>query len=192
MEGFLALLQQYGTFVYVLLFGYCALKSGWLPLFAGYAAHTGALDVSLVALFAFLGGYLGDELRFALARAYGTTWLKNPNRLGQLFKTANMLANRYGPAYIFLYRYPKGLRTIGALPVGLTQISWRRFSTLNACSALLWVVVLVGGGYTFGATFDSFGVEKLTALSILFLCLFLVTLYRLWKKLTVTQNHQEQ
>ena len=50
MEGVLALIEQYGLLVYLLLFGYCALKSGWLPLFAGYAAHTGALDVGFVAL----------------------------------------------------------------------------------------------------------------------------------------------
>lgn len=191
MEGMLVLIQQYGLLVYLLLFGYCALKSGWLPLFAGYAAHTGALDVGYVALAAFMGGYLGDELRFALARTYGTTWLEKPNRLGRLFKTASELANRYGTAYIFLYRYPKGLRTIGALPIGLTSISWRRFSLLNGCSALLWVIVLVGGGYTFGATFDALGVENLTALSLLFLCVFLVTLYRLWNKAAEVKTHPE-
>ncbi len=191
MEDMLDLIQQYGLLVYLLLFGYCALKSGWLPLFAGYAAHTGALDVGYVALAAFMGGYLGDELRFALARTYGTTWLEKPNRLGRLFKTASELANRYGTAYIFLYRYPKGLRTIGALPIGLTSISWRRFSLLNACSALAWVVVLVGGGFTFGATFDSLGVENLTALSLLFLCVFLFTLYRLWNQAAEVKTHQQ-
>ena len=191
MEDMLDLIQQYGLLVYLLLFGYCALKSGWLPLFAGYAAHTGALDVGYVALAAFMGGYLGDELRFALARTYGTTWLEKPNRLGRLFKTASELANRYGTAYIFLYRYPKGLRTIGALPIGLTSISWRRFSLLNTCSALAWVVVLVGGGFTFGATFDSLGVENLTALSLLFLCVFLLTLYRLWNQAAEVKTHQQ-
>lgn len=191
MEGVLALIQQYGLLVYLLLFGYCALKSGWLPLFAGYAAQTGALSIDFVVLAVFMGGYLGDELRFALARAYGTAWLEKPNRLGRLFKTASELANRYGTAYIFLYRYPKGLRTIGALPIGLTSISWRRFSLLNACSALAWVVVLVGGGFTFGATFDSLGVENLTALSLLFLCVFLLTLYRLWNQAAEVKTHQQ-
>lgn len=57
MEGVLALIEQYGLLVYLLLFGYCALKSGWLPLFAGYAAHTGALYVGFVALATFMGGY---------------------------------------------------------------------------------------------------------------------------------------
>ena len=35
----LALINEYGTLIYLLLFGYCALKSGSLPLFGGYAAQ---------------------------------------------------------------------------------------------------------------------------------------------------------
>lgn len=181
MESFLELLNQYGAIVYAILFGYCALKSGWLPLFAGYAAHTGALDILSVSVVVFAGGYLGDELRFALARRYGTSWLERKNRFGHLFKRARDLANRYGAAYIFIYRYPKGLRTIGALPIGLTDMRWVRFTLLNASSALLWTIVLVGGGYLFGATFDGLGLQTLTGISILLLGLFLVTFWRIWR-----------
>jgi len=188
MDAFLQLLNQYGVIVYAILFGYCALKSGWLPLFAAYAAYTGALDVRLVALVVFAGGYLGDELRFAIAKTYGTAWVERRNRLGKLFQRAKKLADRYGPAYIFIYRYPKGLRTIGALPIGLTDMPWRRFTLLNAGSALLWVTILVGAGYSFGATFDSFGVEKLTALSVLLLIVFLISLYWFWRAESINDN----
>lgn len=81
MEAIISLISQYGTLVYLLLFGYCALKSGSLPLFGGYAAQAGALDVALVAVATFAGGYLGDELRLpwrgGLAQAF---W-----RLGRVF-----------------------------------------------------------------------------------------------------------
>ena len=194
MDAFLQLLNQYGVIVYAILFGYCALKSGWLPLFAGYAAYTGALDVRLVALVVFAGGYLGDELRFAIAKTYGAAWVERRNRLGKLFQRAKELADRYGSAYIFIYRYPKGLRTIGALPIGLTDIPWRRFTLLNAGSALLWVTILVGAGYSFGATFDSFGVEKLTTFSVLLLIVFLISLYWFWRAESnnVKQNPETQ
>lgn len=56
MDSFLNMLNAYGTVVYVVLFGYCALKSGWLPLFAAYGAYLGALDVWIVGLAAFGGG----------------------------------------------------------------------------------------------------------------------------------------
>lgn len=181
MEAFLLLLKQYGMVVYLILFAYCTLKSGWLPLFAGYAAYSGALDLFLVALVTFAGGYLGDELRFYLARKYGESWLNKATKFGSLFRKARALAERYGTVYIFIYRYPKGLRTIGAFPIGLTSMKWRTFTLLNACSALLWVVVLVGSGYVFGASFDAFGMSNLTAISVLMLCLFFISFYPLWR-----------
>ena len=38
MDGLSDLVREYGTWIYILLFAYCMLKSGSLPLFAGYAA----------------------------------------------------------------------------------------------------------------------------------------------------------
>lgn len=148
------MLRDYGTAVYLILFLYCALKSGALPLFGGYAAQQGVLDPILVASAAFCGGYLGDEVRFALARRYGESFLGNRPRLSLWLGKAKMLLERYGVAYIFLYRYPKGMRTIGAFPVGLTTMRWHRFTALNAASALVWVVILVGAGYAFGDAID--------------------------------------
>ena len=150
MDTILSLINDYGVLVYVLLFGYCALKSGALPLLGGVAAQAGALDLSLVAVSTFLGGYVGDEVRFAVARRYGTDFLVSRPRFAALMKKAYALLDRYGAAYIFLYRYPKGMRTIGALPVGLTRMTWPHFSILNAASALLWACLLVGAGYLFG------------------------------------------
>lgn len=180
MEQVWALLNQYGVWVYGLLFAYCALKSGSLPLFAGYAAHHGALSLAGVALVTFAGGYLGDELRFALARKYGESWLNKHNWLGRWLGHGQVLAQRYGSYYIFIYRYPKGLRTVGALPIGLTDMSWVRFTGLNALSALLWVTLMVGAGYSFGSTFDALGVTNFTAFTVLLLVLFLVSVVRLW------------
>ncbi|OJJ13532.1 hypothetical protein BKI51_05920 [Alphaproteobacteria bacterium AO1-B] len=151
MEQLLGLISSYGPLVYVLLFGYCALKSGALPLFAGFAAQTGALEVGPVAAATFLGGYLGDELRFGLVRRYGLPDLSHRPRLQRAFTTATSLVTRYGSLYVFMYRYPKGMRTIGALPMGLGPMPWPAFTLLNAASAALWTGVLVGAGYVFGA-----------------------------------------
>lgn len=151
LEQLLDLISSYGPLVYVLLFGYCALKSGALPLFAGFAAQTGALEVGPVAAATFMGGYLGDELRFGLVRRYGLPDLSHRPRLQRAFTTATSLVTRYGALYVFMYRYPKGMRTIGALPMGLGPMPWPSFTVLNAASAALWTGVLVGAGYVFGA-----------------------------------------
>ena len=70
------------------------------------------------------------------------------------YAAAKILVAKYGWAYIFLYRYPKGMRTIGALPVGLGSMSWARVTVLNAGSAIVWTVCLVMAGFVFGAQID--------------------------------------
>lgn len=175
MDVILSLIGEYGTLIYLLLFGYCALKSGALPLFGGYAAQVGALDVSYVALATLAGGYLGDEVRFQIARRYGVTIVETQPRLKALFIKAKTMMEHYGTAYIFLYRYPKGMRTIGALPVGLTHISWQKFTILNGASALLWTALLVGAGYMFGSAIEETVQNGWGVTSVALLLLLLAT-----------------
>ena len=175
MESLLTLIGEYGTAVYIILFLYCALKSGALPLFGGYAAQQGVLDPVLVSVAALAGGYLGDELRFGVARRYGTAWVTGRPRLASWMERCERLLERYGVAYMFLYRYPKGMRTIGALPVGMTDISWRRFTLLNAASAIVWAILLVGVGYVFGEAIETV-VAKGWGLASVILLVFSVAL----------------
>jgi len=154
MESMLALIGEYGRAVYVVLFLYSSLKNGALPLFAGYAAQQGMLDPVLVALVTGVGAYVGDELRFAVARRYGTALLSGRPRIAVWIRLGEKLLHRYGVLYIFLYRYPLGLRTLGALPLGLTDIKWRRFTVLSAVSATIWSLVLLSLGYVFGGTIE--------------------------------------
>lgn len=52
------------------------------------------------------------------------------------------------------YRYPKGMRTIGALPVGLGSMCWPVFTVLNAASVVLWAGLLVCAGYVLGTQIE--------------------------------------
>lgn len=150
MQNIMAWIEVNQFLAYGLVFAYCALKSGVLPFFAGLAASSGILDVAAVAMATFLGGYLGDEARFFIARHYGHKLNFKTPRLQRALTTTRALMDRHGAGYIFVYRYPKGMRTIGALPVGLTDMQWFRFTFLNAASAGLWTLLLVGAGYLFG------------------------------------------
>jgi membrane protein DedA with SNARE-associated domain len=183
MQDFLDLIRQYGAVVYALLFAYCALKSGTLPLFAGYAAKTGALDVSIVFLVVLAGGYLGDEARFAFARRYGAALVGQRDSLKRALNIATRLMDRHGALYIFAYRYPKGLRTVGALPVGMTAMPWRTFTLLNFASACLWAMLLVGAGYLLGHLFVD-GVTSLWGqVGVVLLLLFALGSLLAWRKL---------
>lgn len=190
METVLALVRDYGTAVYMLLFAYCALKSGSLPLFAGYAAQTGALDAATVAAATFAGGYLGDEARFALARRYGHRLSTGRPRIARLIARGTELLDRYGLIYLFLYRYPKGMRTIGALPVGLTTMPWQTFTALNAASAALWTGLLVGAGFVFGQTLEHAVASNWAAASVLLLLAFAgLTGWLWWRASRLAPSH---
>lgn len=182
MDQIMTLLRDYGMLVYVLLFAYCALKSGSLPLFAGFASQTGALDVTIVAATVLSGGYLGDEARFVAARRWGPALVQRWPKMQPLVDKSVILLERYGAAYIFLYRYPKGLRTVGAFPVGLTIMPWPRFTALNMASALVWTLVMVGGGYWLGEVLSDWIGENWGLASTALLLLFVGASLLVWRK----------
>jgi membrane-associated protein len=178
MTQILEIVREYGNLVYALLFVYAALKSGSLPLFAGIAAQAGALDPLVAGSAAFAGGYLGDEARFCASRRYGDRIAAKYGWLAPYFARAASMLSRYGTWYIFLYRYPKGMRTVGAFPIGLTSIRWIKFTLLNAASALVWAALLVGSGYALGAAIAdavevNFGIASVALLVVGLICLFL-------------------
>lgn len=144
-------LVDLGPWIYPLLLGYCALKSGYLPVFAGYLAGNGDLDLRWTALSVFVGGFVGDEIRYWVARRAGPKLLLRPSLVQPLSIAARLFAEN-GTWYCFAYRYAKGLRTIGALPIGLAGWRWRRFAPINFASAATWTSVLVGGGYVAGGS----------------------------------------
>jgi membrane protein DedA with SNARE-associated domain len=180
MESILTVIRDYGALVYGLLFAYSVLKSGTLPLFAGIAAQAGALDVVGVAVAVFAGGYLGDELRFGVARRHGPRLLQQTGRMAAMVGRATALLARHGRWYIFLYRYPKGLRTVGALPLGLGPMAWPEFTMLNGASAALWTAAMVGLGYSFGETISRAVETGFGMASVALLALFLVLSGLVW------------
>ncbi|GAB55464.1 hypothetical protein GPUN_1340 [Glaciecola punicea ACAM 611] len=190
METILQIISDYGVLSYAILFLYCALKSGALPLFAGIAAHLGALDIVIVGAAVIMGGYLGDELRFYLGRKYGVQNLWANKHYQKSVHTARLLLNRYGKAYIFLYRYPKGMRTIGALPVALTDMPWQVFTGLNFASALTWAFALVGTGYLFGAALDYYVGDNWGVFSVALLGIFFLLTYIAYRHINVVAREE--
>jgi membrane protein DedA with SNARE-associated domain len=188
LANFVALLQDYGALIYLLLFAYCALKSGVLPLFAGYAAQIGGVDLLSVIAVSFAGGYLGDEIRFFVARQYGEQFLSRWPKARRGLARAKQLMEHYGKVYIFLYRYPKGMRTIGALPVGLGKMRWLHFTICNAASAALWACLMIGTGYLFGAAIEQAVVENWGVVSVALLAAFIVLGIVAWRRIRHLSN----
>ena len=99
-----------------------------------------------------------------------------------MYARAVAMMQRYGAWYIFLYRYPKGMRTIGAFPVGLGTMPWRRFTVLNAASALLWTILLVGGGYFAGTAIEQAALAGYGTVAVVLLGLAVGGMVLLWRR----------
>lgn len=182
METLLNWININATAVYVLLFGYCFIKSGAMPLFAGVLVAADALLLWPVVIAVFCGAYLGDELRFYIGRHYADSIQQKWPKTRKVFSTGKLLMENYGRWYIFLYRYPKGMRTIGALPLGFSKMPYQTFLFLNVTSIMIWGMVMVGSGLFLGKQAQDFGQNYYGLISIILFFGFATWIWFLFRK----------
>jgi membrane protein DedA with SNARE-associated domain len=51
---------------------------------------------------------------------------------------------------ILSLRFLYGLRIAGPIALGMTEVTWLRYLTLNLIGAVVWSVLIAGLGYLFG------------------------------------------
>jgi uncharacterized membrane protein YdjX (TVP38/TMEM64 family) len=137
LASFLDLIHQHGDAAYSLMFAYAASHSLLLALFAGYAAHSGALDFATLIMVCWFGSFAGDVIRFWIGRRFGTRWLGSFPKLERAVQTAGRLADRHYVWMILFHRYPHAFAASPALPTGYRSCpgrrSWRSISPRRAC-----------------------------------------------------------
>lgn len=144
-----SLIETYG---YPAVLVGCLLEGETVLMLAGAAAHLGYLKLPLVALVAAAGGFIGDQIWFAVGRRYGPQLFARWPKLARGEKLVHAHLERYGTHAVLFMRFAVGLRT--AIPLALgssTAMSHLRFSLLNAVGAVLWAILLSTAGYVFGA-----------------------------------------
>ena len=142
LTSFLDVIRQHGDAAYTLLFAYAASHSLLFGLFAGYAAHAGALSAGkLVGVFWF-GSFAGDVVRFYLGRRYGARLFKSWPRIERLVNIAARLTDRHAVLMILFHRYPHGIRGAAAFAYGLSKLTWPFFlasiSSPPGCGPARW------------------------------------------------------
>ena len=139
-------------------YGYAAVLVGSLLegetvlLLAGLAAHQGYLSFPLVVALAFCGGTLGDQILFHLGRRHGIALLRRSPTLAARAEPVARLIRRHQVSLIIGVRFMYGLRLIGPLAIGMSDVSATRFALLNMLGAALWAPLVTGVGYLFGQT----------------------------------------
>ena len=183
MSSFVDLIRQHGDAAYSLIFGYAASHSLLLTLFAGYAAHSGALDLVKLIVVCWSGTFVGDVVRFWIGRRYGTSWLKSFPKLQRTVETAARLADRHYAWMILFHRFPNGIRSVAGFAYGMSQLPWSTFLALNFVAAGLWACAVVSAGYAFGQVSEKVLSDASSGVAFALLVVFLGLAWILSRKL---------
>lgn len=158
-----ALLQQYGLWVYALLFVIVFCETGlvvtpFLPgdslLFvAGTLWAVSDMNVHMLAISLVAAAILGDAVNYAVGRYLGPRvfkWEDSRFFNRRALQRTHEFYERYGGKTIVIARFVPIIRTFAPFVAGVGAMTYAKFSFFNVAGALLWVVSLVYGGYFLG------------------------------------------
>jgi membrane protein DedA with SNARE-associated domain len=183
LASFLEIIRQNGDAAYSLMFAYATSHSLLLVLFAGYAAHSGAMQLGALIGVCWFGSFIGDVVRFWIGRRFGTRWLRSFPRLERSVQTVARLADRHYVWMILFHRYPHGIRGVAGFAYGISALPWSTFLALNFVAAGLWSGAVVSAGYAFGQVSEKLMNDASSALGVVMLVVFLGLSWFLSKKL---------
>lgn len=157
------LLQQYGAWVYLLLFAIIFCETGlvvtpFLPgdslLFvAGALAAAGGLDVHLLALLLVAAAVLGNTVNYSVGYLLGPKvfhWEQSRFFNRKALERAHAFYEKHGGKTIVITRFLPIFRTFAPFVAGIGRMAYLRFTVYNVAGALAWVVLLLYAGYWFG------------------------------------------
>ena len=159
----LALTQQYGMWVYAVLFLIIFAETGlvvtpFLPgdslLFvAGALCGMGALQLELLVPLLIAASFSGDNTNYWVGRLLGLRLIKRMN--GKFIKRehldkAHAFYEKHGGKTIIIARFLPIVRTYAPFVAGVGLMRYRLFVLFSALGSVLWIVSLTVAGYLFG------------------------------------------
>lgn len=117
-------------------------------------AGLGQLSIVGVALVAFVGAIVGDNIGYAIGRFGGRELALRWGRY--VFLTPARLDRvegffvRHGVKVVVIARFVEGLRQANGIVAGIAEMPWGRFLAANAAGAAIWVGLWTAVGYAAG------------------------------------------
>jgi membrane-associated protein len=158
-----ALLQQYGPWVYALLFVIVFCETGlvvtpFLPgdslLFVAGALWAAAgMDARLLAATLIVAALCGDNVNYWVGRFLGPKvfrWEGSRFFNRRALEKTHAYYERFGGRTIIIARFVPLVRTFAPFVAGVGTMPYPRFLAFSVAGALLWVISLVAAGYFFG------------------------------------------
>ena len=159
----LVLTQQYGPWIYALLFLIIFAETGlvifpFLPgdslLFvAGALCGIGALDYFIVLPLLILAAFMGDNTNYWTGRMLGRGLVKSGDsrflKHEHLDKT-HAFYKKHGGKTIIFARFLPIIRTFAPFIAGIARMNYRQFVMFSAGGSVAWIGFFVIGGYFLG------------------------------------------
>ena len=157
------MVATYHTYIYLILFLVIFCETGlvvtpFLPgdsllFIAGGIAATGSMDIATLAIIIFIAAFCGDNCNFFVGKLVGDKLFTNPKskifRRDILEKTHEFY-ERHGCKTIIMARFVPLIRTFAPFVAGIGHMPYSRFIGFSVVASILWVAILLGGGYLFG------------------------------------------
>ncbi|ODT07670.1 MAG: hypothetical protein ABS58_06275 [Mesorhizobium sp. SCN 65-20] len=141
------LVERYGLLA---VFVGCMAEGESVAILGGFFAHQQVFAPWQAFTAAFLGAFFGDNLFFLLGRRFsGNKWVRLMRRRPG-FSHAYRMVQAHPNLFVLGNRYIYGMRLVGGIAAGLSNIPVLLFIALNALSALVWAGIFVSLGYVFG------------------------------------------
>jgi membrane-associated protein len=161
----LELLQQFGPWIYVILFAIIFAETGLVvtPILPGDSLlfavgalaavdTTGTLNAPLVSMLLALAAVLGNTVNYQVGRAIGPRAFTGRVRFLKVeyLRRTEAFFEKYGPMTIVVSRFMPIIRTFAPFVAGIGRMAYVRFQGYNILGGVSWVMLFVWGGYLFG------------------------------------------
>jgi membrane-associated protein len=157
------LIQAYGLWTYLILFGVIFLETGFVvtPFLPGdsllFAAGTFAAvkSLNLLWLIVVLSGaaVLGDTANYWIGHFVGPrVFSREKTRLfkKEYLERTHRFYEKYGAETIIIARFVPIIRTFAPFVAGIGRMSYWKFISYNVIGGVGWVALITLGGYLFG------------------------------------------
>jgi len=160
-EALIALVRDYGTMTYVILFLIIFSETGlvffpFLPgdalLFsAGVVSATDALNVWILIAVFIVAAILGNTSNYFVGKYASSYFLKIKNQTFQRYmvESRDFYEEKGGMAIVFSRFFPI-LRTYVPFVAGISHMNATTYTTYNVLGGIGWVLLFVFGGYLLG------------------------------------------
>ncbi len=143
----LSMKELLSTYGYKIIFVLTFLEGETIVIMAGIFAQKLNLHPFSIALAAFCGSFLSDQVMFSLGKYKGHSVLQHFPSLEKNVDKAAALFKKYDIALILGFRFIYGVRNVTPILLGISGVSHLKFFALNIVGASVWALSFAYGGY---------------------------------------------